>query len=428
MLCDHPDLNTVVVTENNFIVGFRPNENLTDAPGRFLLTFTGIQVLDPEVLQFGSTQGFFSSIEMYRSMLNSGKSIAGFVPDGCVWTDIGTPGRYREAALESLIRSVSQEPLAATKLQGDGSDRSWYRLSNGHASYILADHGIRPALKQAEADAFIDIGSHLKKKHAKVPAILGYNRFAGLVLVEDLGDDNLQSVVDSLATDSARESIYQKTIDALIKMNTAGYDGFDPSWTCQSREYDAGFIVTYECDYFLKAFMGGYLNKPIDPAPFYPEFTRLAEGAVNNGIRGFMHRDMQSRNIMIKNGDPWFIDFQGGRIGPFQYDLASLLIDPYTSLTRDLQKQLLHYAMNRLKGFRDVDKTGFLAGFNHCRVTRNLQILGAFGFLTVQKGKSWFEKYIPSAIEGLKENLAALPKGSFPHLVKLVEALEIFKK
>ena len=158
---------------------------------------------------------------------------------------------------------------------------------------------------------------------------------------------------------------------------------------------------------------------------FETEFDILADNAVQFGIKGFMHRDFQSRNIMIHEGQFYFIDFQGGRIGPIQYDLASLLADPYVALPSSLQNRLLQDCADLCEHQSGVSKDNFIKGYRYCAVTRNLQILGAFGFLTRVKKKQYFAQYIPKALETLKLNLGYFPDGMFPELKRTVDKLEV---
>ena len=152
------------------------------------------------------------------------------------------------------------------------------------------------------------------------------------------------------------------------------------------------------------------------------EFNFIADQAQKYAANGLMHRDFQSRNIMIKNHQPFFIDFQSARIGPLQYDLASLLIDPYVNLNIGIQKDLLDYAIQSLK-LDTAQKLLFLTNFNYCCLTRNLQMLGAFGFLTKIKKKTGFEPYIPNAIDSLKRIIKDLKTIEFPILSNLINTL-----
>jgi len=121
-----------------------------------------------------------------------------------------------------------------------------------------------------------------------------------------------------------------------------------------------------------------------------------------------MHRDMQSRNIMIgNNNDIYFIDFQGARSGPLQYDLASLLIDPYVNLEDQIKDKLLQYAMGKLK-LNNKESQNFSKCYQYCCLTRNMQFLGAFSFLSQTKKKKKFEQYIPASIKSLKDIVVKL--------------------
>jgi aminoglycoside/choline kinase family phosphotransferase len=124
---------------------------------------------------------------------------------------------------------------------------------------------------------------------------------------------------------------------------------------------------------------------------------------------------------MVKNQQVYFIDFQGGRFGPIQYDLASLLIDPYVELSEDVQAQLLAYSADALSEKTAVEPEKFRRCFHYCSLTRNLQILGAFAYLSKIKGKHYFEDYIPAALQTLGSNLHACRRDEFPALTAAVK-------
>ena len=146
------------------------------------------------------------------------------------------------------------------------------------------------------------------------------------------------------------------------------------------------------------------------------ELHRLAV-TVNSFTKAIVHRDFQSQNIMIMNGrTPRIIDYQGARIGPPAYDVASILWDPYYRLEDELREQLLDYYMNRLS------KVEPLNTILPCRLQRHMQALGAYGYLSMVKGKKYFLKHIPEALRLLKEE-SALTKDEYPELNRLVSAL-----
>ncbi len=126
---------------------------------------------------------------------------------------------------------------------------------------------------------------------------------------------------------------------------------------------------------------------------------------------------------MITQDRVWFIDFQSARKGPLQYDLASLLIDPYVKLPRRIQDELLAHTMEKLKLTASIEKTNFKQSFDYCCITRNLQMLGAFGFLTRVKSKAQFDVFIPHALAGLKTRLNAIKNEILAPLAEFVNKL-----
>jgi aminoglycoside/choline kinase family phosphotransferase len=153
------------------------------------------------------------------------------------------------------------------------------------------------------------------------------------------------------------------------------------------------------------------------------EFDILAQRAVEHPYTGLLHRDFQSRNILVRDGKYYFIDFQGARLGPLLYDLASLLIDPYVELSQDIQESLLKYALEHLSARMAVEKNEYLQAYQYCAINRNLQILGAFAFLSREKGKKDFEAYIAPAVRSLKQNLQRVEGSVCKELRHIVEAL-----
>ena len=428
VLNDDPEFNTVCLDPDGWVIGFESCGITSSFKKTTQQTFTGIQVLDPEVLALIPANSFSSSIDMYNKLLANGKKLKAFFTPGYSWTDVGTPARYRSVVLAQTAPEAFQQAfgnfnhfeIKYTALQGDGSDRKWYRLSAGKHTLVLSDHGIRNQEAVTEVDSFVTIGRHLTARGVPVPQIYFEDTFSGLVFLEDLGDTHLQTHVRNLADDNAIYECYQSIIDIMIKLSTAGVEGFKPSWTYQTPDYNRTLILEKECRYFVEAFLNGYQNKEVRYEELQDEFNRLADQALANAVSGLMHRDFQSRNIMVKNNRYFLIDFQGARIGPIQYDLASLLIDPYTALPDRIQVELLSYCFSRISAVQKISQESFYKGYRYCALTRNLQILGAFGYLSKQKDKTFFEAFIPQAIKTLKKNLFQKPK-EFPRLFKIIK-------
>ncbi|MFC1817348.1 sugar phosphate nucleotidyltransferase [Thermodesulfobacteriota bacterium] len=430
VLYDDEEFNTVSVDKNGFIISFDEDLNLLTAETK-KLAFTGIQVLDPEVLDLIPDNRFSSSIEMYKKLLSSGKKIKAFISPKHIWKDIGTPDRYRQTVIDKMASVAFQRAfcdyggdlIERTLLSGDGSDRKWYRLAAGPHTLIMADHGIRTKSTQSEIDSFVAIGRHLYNTGIPVPKIYLFDTFCGLVFLEDLGDSNLQAVIRSSGNRNTIISSYSAVINILVKMSVLGAINFDRSWTYQTRDYNRKLILEKECRYFVDAFLNGYLLMDSCFEDFEDEFTTLADNALRYTTYGFMHRDLQSRNIMVKGNKYYLIDFQGGRIGPIQYDLAALLMDPYVELPITIQDRLVDYCIEMLSAHGHVDRNNFFRCYRYCSITRNLQILGAFGHLSRQKGKTYFAKYIPVAVKTLQYNLNAVPSEEFSHLKETVAKL-----
>jgi len=426
-LCHHPAFDSVAVDHQGHVVGFRETTETGGRSASDRMTFTGIQVLTETILPYLPPEGFASSIDAYRAMLADGHRLSAYTPDPLRWSDLGTPERYQTAArdimtahvLERIDPNHKSASVEWQPLPGDGSDRRWYRLHLNQTPMIVADHGIKPSADTCEADAFVAIGNHLHRQGLPVPRIYLEDTFAGLVFMEDLGSENLQTRVQASPHLSAIETDYRRLIDILLDMAIAGGQGFNPGWTYQTRRYDRHVILEKECRYFVEAFLKGYLDLTAAYDTLAPECQRLADIIMAIEPLGFMHRDFQSRNIMVRENRFYLIDFQGGRLGPPHYDLASLLIDPYVNLPQALRDALLAYFAEQLQQRTGLSAASTQRAYRYCALARNLQILGAYGFLTRTKGKHQFSRYIPAAVESLQHGLAMFDRDEFPRLTTI---------
>jgi NDP-sugar pyrophosphorylase family protein len=431
VLVDDPELNSVACDAEGFVVEFTQRGEMMNGADPSALTFTGIQVLDPEILKFIPTGVPSSTIDAYIRMIAKGRKIKAFISKNAYWKDIGTAERYKSAVFETLTPRIFHQVFADLKfrppvrerLEGDGSDRSWNRLTIGTKSMIVVDHQIKKIAKKAEVDAFMSIGHHLFARGVPVPKIYGGDALAGYVFLEDLGSLNLQTAIQKADDREKITHMYQSVIDLLTRFSVHGSQQFDAGWTHQTTRYDKTLILEKECRYFVDAFLNAYLGLEMSYEDFKSEFEFLAENALKYAVQGLMHRDFQSRNIMLKNNQFYIIDFQGSRIGPIQYDLASLLIDPYVDLPPGIQTRLCTYALNKLQAKMKLNAANFRHCYRFCRLTRNLQILGAFGYLTCTKKKAHFEKYIPAAVDTLRRSLVKHEKKTLPGLTALADNL-----
>jgi aminoglycoside/choline kinase family phosphotransferase len=428
---DRAPFNQVWVDEQNRIAGFERFSDAAD-PGRHRkMAFTGIHVMDAAMIRRIPDDGFCDIISVYRQMLDEGMPIHAHVVRDHYWQDMGSPDRYRDAVVDAMAPGVFQSAfpdyggsaIHCRRLTGDGSDRGWFRLTAGGHRLILADHGITTTLPGSEVNAFVRIGTHLYTSGLPVPRIHAHDGFSGLVFLEDLGDRHLQQMVRQAPGGSGVETLYQKVIDTLLDLTKKAAGGFDPGWTCQSPAYDIPLILDKECRYFVDAFLNGYLELAVAYDDLAGEFEHLAKSAIDHGFTGLIHRDFQSRNIMIQDGRHYLIDFQGARTGPIQYDLASLLIDPYAELDPDLQRRLLLYAAGQVARLWNCAPDRFIRGYRYCAVTRNLQMLGAFGFLSRVKQKEAFVRWIPAAAGMLAGHIRAADQMALPKLTAIAKKI-----
>jgi hypothetical protein len=238
--------------------------------------------------------------------------------------------------------------------------------------------------------------------------------------MEDMGNTRLQDLV---ASGSDPLPTYEKVLERLFRLQIEGARDFDTKWCCQTEKYDHVVMRKYEADYFREAFLYHYLGLKREWPELEPPFVHLAQTASRADNNLFLHRDFQSRNIMVSKEKIGIIDWQGGRLGPLGYDLASLLIDPYAGLSSGQRHQIYHGYLDLVKAHNNEWVGPFERSFPYLAIQRNLQILGAFSYLATMMHKKHFEAYIPAALKTLHELLYQLNDGQLSPLSRLVEDL-----
>ncbi|OAG28051.1 aminoglycoside phosphotransferase family protein [Thermodesulfatator autotrophicus] len=275
-------------------------------------------------------------------------------------------------------------------LAGDGSARKFYRLLQKNRSFILiypqpGEFGLK------EARSYIKIGKFLKRNGLPVPEIYDYDEESGFILLEDLGDTRLEDLPKN-----KRYEFFPQAFKILAKLKEIK-PSFPKESVLDTLFYDENLIWEKEALYFKTSFVEGYLGlKDEEIESLLRALWEKAKRYVD--FSSLLHRDFQSRNLMVKDNSLWIIDFQGMRIGPTAYDLASFLIDPYQGLTCEEISFWLGDFQRKYPGLISEEAFYALALF------RNLQALGAFAKLS-REGKPWFAYYIPPALKSLKELL-----------------------
>ena len=300
------------------------------------------------------------------------------------------------------------------EIRSDGSDRSFFRVSfrSGTALLVVGQD-------RAENRSYELIGRHLWTLNEAGPRFLCADQKQGLFLVEDLGDVLLQNVVRNSGSKNYGE-IYKRVISLMVYIHRNGTPGFDPDWCYQTPCYDKALILNRETGYFTAEFLKGHLGTTPALSKLDPQFEALAEAALKGTEKVLMHRDFQSRNILIKQGKPRLIDFQGARLGPPGYDLASLLYDPYVPLSDLFREEMLAFYIDLRSEDSFFDRSAFTAAYYYLAVCRLLQALGAYGFLSRVKGKSFYLEYIPPAVRSLKGLLDRDEMSFLPELRRTV--------
>ena len=301
-----------------------------------------------------------------------------------------------DSELRAFVQQYLKSDFSIAPIKGDGSERSFFRVSFPGGTAIGLDHRVHPA----EAESYFRIGSHLLSCGIPVPRILTYEK-GRFFLLEDLGDRDLYQECRSMEEGRAFE-LYCRAVDLLVRMQLEATPSFDVAWCFDTSYYTGDFAYERESMYFLDCFVRKGLGLKVEKRSIEKELRELAEEIDRISSRVFMHRDFQSRNLMIKQDRLIAIDFQGARMGPPQYDLVSLLYDPYTMLGRDMRNQLMErYVQAAGKAWEPV--SGFLEGLGIVALHRLMQALGAFAFLGIEKGKTGFKEHIPGAVAHLVE-------------------------
>ncbi len=283
-------------------------------------------------------------------------------------------------------------------LPESGSYRRYFRIVSGEETAVAVYNE-----DKKENIAFISFTEHFLKFDLPVPKIFKTDLDNDVYLLEDLGDDTLFSLLINKRTDEKFPEelipLYKKTLDYLPVIQAKAAEGFDysvcyprPAFDKQSMMWDLNYFKYY----FLKL-----AKIPFDEQDLENDFNAFADYLLTAERDFFLYRDFQSRNVMIKDGEPYFIDYQGGRKGAPQYDLASLLFDAKADLPHSLRAELLDYYISNLKKLIPVDEIKFKQYFFGYTLIRILQAMGAFGFRGFYEKKEHFLQSIPFALDNL---------------------------
>ena len=311
--------------------------------------------------------------------------------------------------LSSLYQSLfGQSPDEAVSLTGSASNRSYYRLSSAAGTCV----GVI-GLDRAENNAFLTIARHFRSKGINVPEILAVSEDGMCYLQEDLGGTLLFDMYSRTAITEEVEDLLCSAMAHLPKIQVEGAEGLDFSVCYPQPEFD-GRMVMFDLNYFKYCFLkpsGLEFNEVL----LQDEMERFADELTTSSSNcpTFLYRDFNARNVMVKDGQPYFIDFQGGRRGPLQYDVASFIWHARSGFSEGLRDRMLDSYLESLSGYMDVDRSDFMDKLRLYVLFRTLQVLGAYGFRGLVEHKANFVVSIPQTLSAMDELLAGRSCGDF---------------
>ena len=328
-------------------------------------------------------------------------------------------------ALKNLFESYSGRAAKdCVELTSSGSNRRYFRLTGGNLSIV----GVI-GTNRAENNAFVSISRHFIEKGIRVPRVLAVSEDGMRYIQEDLGDDMLYNMVaqgrDSGVYSSYERALLVKTIEQLPKIQFRGGEGMD--WkVCFPEPAFNERMVMFDLNYFKYCFLKA-TGLDFDEVRLQEDFERLRDDLMGDMGETFMYRDFQARNVMVKDGEPYFIDFQGGRRGPVYYDVASFVWQARSRFPEDLRNELVEAYLRALKGYTQVDEEEFHTRLRLFVLFRTIQVLGAYGFRGFFEKKPHFLASVPYALSNLRK-LLKTPFSDYPYLNEVLTKLTTLRQ
>ncbi len=312
-------------------------------------------------------------------------------------------------------------PCGTVPLEAHGSDRKLFRLKGRDGRTAI---GVENGDLDENA-AFTGFARHFRAAGLPVPEIYAEDSAAGVYLEEDLGDTTLFELLQKERGSSGDipatvAAVYKQSVRLLARMQIEAGKGLDYGLCHPHGAFDRRSMrwdLNYFKYYFLKL-----AHVPFHEQRLENDFDALCDFLLKAPADFFLYRDFQSRNIMVRGGQPWFIDFQGGRHGALPYDLASLLLDAKADLPFDFRDRLKAQYLEAAAALTPVDRDRFEEFYRGFSLIRILQAMGAYGYRGFFERKAHFLQSVPYAIRNLERLLA---EGALPvALPALTEALQ----
>lgn len=324
--------------------------------------------------------------------------------------------------LKAYYEAWAQEPLELLEmLPVSGSQRRYIRVAGKNKRALLA-YNPNPA----ENDAFVAYTKHFLQQGIPVPQLYTTPQEEHLYLLEDLGDltllKQLEQKREGSTIHASTIAYYKKSLEALAQLQVNGIKNLAVEDYQQPSRFNRNNML-WDANYFKYYFL-----KPkevvFNEAALEQDFNTLIDYLAQTPANTFMMRDCQARNIMVRGDEIYFIDYQGGKYGPLQYDVASLLYQAKANLSQTLREELLEHYLQALTPLIEVNQDAFKASFYGFVLLRSLQVLGAYGFKGLFQGKIHFIQSIPYALKNVQWLLdQQLVPVDIPHLTQALRGL-----
>ena len=301
--------------------------------------------------------------------------------------------------LQRLFEKLTGERATEiSPLVGAGSARKYFRMQSSNTAVIGAyNQDVK------EDEAFFHFGKQLSDAGIRVPEIYIIDETRQYYLLQDLGDISLfELLLRSKKEGAPGEKLihyYRQALRSLIRIQLTGKK-MDFSYAYPRQAFDRRSVL-WDLNYFKYYFLK-MQDKPFDEEALENDFVLLAEDLMKIEADYFMYRDFQARNIMIFQDAPWFIDFQGGRKGPLQYDIVSLLFQAKADLPFSLREELLDYYLQEAQKYIPLQEKKFLDEYYKVMLIRLLQVLGAYGFRGLIERKPHFVESLSYGMKNIR--------------------------
>lgn len=306
-------------------------------------------------------------------------------------------------------------------LPESGSYRKYYRIKAGNKTAIAVYNEDRK-----ENIAFVEFSRHFKHKNLPVPEIYETNLDENIYLQEDLGDTTLFAYITEnrpgVEFPDQLIDILKKVLTELVNFQIKGSQGFNYSYCYPRAAFDKQSMM-WDLNYFKYYFLK-LAKIPFDEQDLENDFLKFSDFLLEAKTDYFLYRDFQTRNIMIHKDAPYFIDYQGGRKGALQYDLASLLYDAKADIPQEVRNALRKFYIEKLSEYQDVDQKKFNEYYFGYVLIRIMQAMGAFGFRGFYEKKTHFLQSIPFAVQNLEYLLDTINLPiELPELMRVLRSL-----